>query len=162
MGVLAKTGEKAKDRHPPLQKLYKNACPLTEDGGGNVKKPYMKKAWLVTWESPRTPPDSEAQIVAILDYRCSEKKVKLYIEQCYIDRCYSLEEKMACAKSRKNNPYPAEFNKINGLVFAGQITCGANPWLFGRLVKNLSLRVDEDGGQKLLWEETEIPKSLRP
>lgn len=113
----------------------------------------MKTTWLVTWDWIGKHAEMKPEIVAILNYRYSAERVKKYIEQYYIDQYYSLEEKMACAKSSKNNPYPAEFGRINGVIFEGRITCGHNPWLFGRLVQNIRLQVNQDGKEQLLWDE---------
>lgn len=63
---------------------------------------------------------------------------------------------MAYAKNRTFNPYPAEFERVNGVTWEGQITCGHNPWLFARLVDNLANTGEPDDEATVVW--TERPK----
>jgi hypothetical protein len=83
-----------------------------------------------------------------------------YIEQLYIDRFYSLHEKISYARHRADNPYPAEYNRVNGVQWAGRITCGHNPFLLARPVKNLALHQEANGEEVLTWDEIPVPRSL--
>jgi len=117
----------------------------------------MKKAWLITWEWVGDHAARQNKIVSVLNYRLSGETVRKFTEQLYIDLTSTLSEKIAYAKNKKNNPYPAQFNRINGVAFEGQINCGHNPHLYGRLVSNLSIEIDEDENEKLNWEEIPVP-----
>ena len=94
-------------------------------------------------------------IVAILNYRLSGKRVREIIELIYVNECSSLGERLAYAKNKKDNPYPAQFEGN----FEGRITCGHNPFLYARLVDDLRVEVDENGEEKLKWKErTRLPR----
>ena len=120
----------------------------------------MKKAWLITWDQAGGHPRQKDKIVSILSGRLSAKTVFDYVERLYVSSEYSLSDRLAYAKNRKNNPYPAQFVSINGVLWEGQITCGHNPFLFARLVKNIRVEVDSDGEEQLHWDE--IPKPNLP
>lgn len=110
----------------------------------------MKTAWLVTWEwaGEHAKKESEVKIVSILNYRYSPERVKIYIEQLYIDSEYLLADKLSCAKSANYNPYPAKSSGVN------KITCGHNPYLFARKVCNVKIEKDIDGNGVLTWNES--------
>ncbi|MFP6888323.1 MAG: hypothetical protein VCF07_00995, partial [Nitrospinota bacterium] len=56
------------------------------------------------------------------------------------------------------NPYPAEFNKIKGVTWEGQIICGHNPYIYARLVEGLKVETDREGNENLKWNERPPPK----
>jgi hypothetical protein len=112
----------------------------------------MAKAWLVTWESVNKP----AEVLGVFKSQRSPEWIREYIEQHYIDRLYTPQEKLLYAYSRANNPYPAEYATIDGVPWQGRITCGSDPYLFARLVANLKVSGIGDTGV-LSWEELPIP-----
>ena len=118
-----------------------------------------KKAWLVTWENAgKTKKDNSEDIVSIFDSRKSATKVKEFVEQYYISENYSLFEKATYATKSKNNPYPAEFEQIEGGGrWQGRITCGHNPFLFARVVENLVVVFSNNGNEVITWEEQPKP-----
>ncbi len=116
----------------------------------------MKKAWLITWDQAGGHLRQKDKIVSILSGRLSAKTVFDYVERLYVNSEYSLSDRLAYAKNRKDNPYPAQFVSINGVPWEGQITCGHNPFLFARLVRNTRVEVDLNGDEQLCWED--IPK----
>jgi len=118
----------------------------------------MKKAWLITWDGPDVREGEEDNVILILNYRLSPNRVREFVERFYAVKSYSITEKLACAKSQKNNPYPAQFERINGVQFIGRIICGHNPFLYGRLVKNLHVEKDDSGNEQLKWDEIPLPK----
>ena len=124
--------------------------------------PFYKRklgsAWLVTWEGTSLPKRQIERIVSIFGYRVSSSRILEYVEQIYIDHFYSLHEKMTYARHRTDNPYSAEYAKINGIQWEGRITCGHNPFLLARPVKNLVLHEGADGKEVLTWDEIPIPK----
>ena len=125
----------------------------------------MKTAWLITWEWIAEHAKKDSKIVSILNYRLSGLRVREYVERRYVDSEYNLREQLSYAKSPKNNPYPAEFGKINGVSWQDQIICGHNPYLEARKVKNIRVEVDSNGEEHLEWEEIpppKLPKLRRP
>ena len=122
-----------------------------------TKQLKVKSAWLVTWDWVGDHAKVEDPVAAILNYRTSPEKVRRFAELLYASEFYSHGEKLLFAKDRKRNPYPAEFGAVNGVPWQGQITCGHNPWLFARLVKNLSIEIDEQGEEQLDWNEVAKP-----
>lgn len=111
------------------------------------------RAWLVTVESPNEP----SKVLSVFKAQRSPEFVREYMEQYYIDTYYSLHEKLLYARSRKNNPCPAEYEQIDGVSWQGAISCGYNPLLRGRLVLNLQTIRSEDGN-RFLWEEAPLPQ----
>ena len=110
------------------------------------------RAWLVTLESM----DKPAIVVSLFKAQRAAEFVRSYMEQHYIDTFYWVQEKLLYAKSRKNNPYPARFEDLNGISWQGRITCGHSPFLYGRLVLNLRVIAGPDG-DTLTWKESPIP-----
>ena len=115
-------------------------------------------AWLVTWEGTSSPKPQNERIVSILNYRRSSDQVLKYVEQLYVDRLGSLQEKVTIARHRTNNPHHAEYVRVNGVQWQGEITCGHNPHLSARPVKNLVLHEGADGEEVLTWDEIPVPK----
>ena len=111
------------------------------------------RAWLVTLEFSDKPP----KVVSVFKAQRSADFVREYMEQHYIDTHYSVQEKLLYAQSRKSNPYPATFEKLDGIPWQGRITCGHNPFLYGRLVLKLRV-VSGPDGDTLAWEESPIPR----
>jgi len=124
--------------------------------GNPYHKLNSKKAWLVTWVGS----DIENEVVAIFNYRKSPKTVLEFLEQFYIATGYSDTEKLIYAKNKKHNPYPAEYERVNGILWQGRIHCGHNPHLYACYVTNLGIVKDENDREKLVWEE--IPKPEFP
>ncbi|MDZ3993088.1 hypothetical protein [Pseudomonas sp. Teo4] len=117
----------------------------------------MKTAWLITWEWMGDHAAVADKVVAVVSHRRQGAYVKDLMEQLYVSRNFSDAEKLAYAKDRSVNPYPASFDVINGVPWQGRITCGDNPFLLGRMVSNLRLE-EEDGEERLHWHERPIPE----
>ncbi len=111
-------------------------------------------AWLVTWNSVGED-NSPQSIAAVLNPHWSARRVRDLVEVIFVNSSYSLSERIGYAKNRSFNPYPAQFSGFNGVLWEGQIMCGANPWLFARLVDNLI--VDPDNENKVTWRERPRP-----
>lgn len=139
-----------------------------EEQVGIIKRfhpnPFPKRklgaAWLITWEGTSSPKRQSERIVSILGYRISSARILQYVEQIYVDRLYSMHEKMSHARRRTDNPYPAEYCRINGVQWGGRITCGHSPFLLARPVKDLILSEGARGEEVLTWDEIPVPKSL--
>jgi hypothetical protein len=109
-------------------------------------------AWLITWNWHDK---DEEDVTLVLNYRFSETRIKNIVELLYVSKYLSDDEKMLYASNNKANPYPAEFDAIDGIKYGGRITCGHNPWLHARKVD--SLKEDKETG-KLTWRERPIPE----
>lgn len=127
-------------------------------GANPLRKLTLGSAWLITWEGTNPPKAQRKRIVSVLSGRTSSERVREYVEQLHIDLLYSLHEKFTYARNRKANPYPAEFVRIDGVQWGGRITCGHNPHLVARKVKNLRIVRGVQGVERLEWEEVPIPK----
>ena len=127
-------------------------------GANHMRKSRLGSAWLITWEGTNPPKDQRKRVVAILSGRASSERVREYVEQLHIEILYSLHEKVTYARNRKANPYPAEFIRIDGVQWVWRITCGHNPHLVARKVKNLKFVETALDIESLQWEELPIPK----
>ena len=124
------------------------------------RKRKLGSAWLVTWEGMSPPQRQRDRIVSILGYRISGGRMLEHVEQLYVDRFYSLHEKIIYTRHKAKNPYPAENIKINGFPWEGRIICGHDPFLLARPVKNLMLHEGAGGEDVLTWDEIPIPTTL--
>jgi len=133
-------------------------------GSGTVKGTLTryKRAWLITWDWAGDHAEVKDRFVAVLDYRYSSETVRQFVEWVYASRWLSFYEQLAFAKHRNSNPYRAQFGTIETrgeaelpprVRYPGQITCGANPWLWARLVHNLEAWVDQSGSEHLTWRQ---------
>ena len=122
--------------------------------GGN-----LKSAWLVTWEWSGDDARVEDPVVELFNYRWDGKTFRLIVEQLYANLKYSIPEKVALARSKPSNPYPAEWTHINGVPWHGELVCGDNPWMRARIVNNVSAKVGASGRPTLHWDERPRPKS---
>lgn len=117
------------------------------------RKLSLGSAWLITWEGTNPPKAQRKRVVSVLSGRTSSEKVREHVEQLHVDLLYSLHEKVTYARDRKANPYPAEFVRIDGVQWSGRMTCGHNPHLVARKVKNLRIVQNAQGAEKLEWQE---------
>lgn len=66
----------------------------------------------------------ERTLVSILPSRRTPTNVAEYVEQLYVDRSYSISERLGYKKSRKNSQYAATIDQYSCII-----TCGHNPFL---------------------------------
>ncbi len=116
-----------------------------------------KCAWLIYWESSERTLSND-NIIAILDSRKSDKFVRDFILQHYISKYTSLAEKIYYSSHLKDFPYQVVFEKIQDVPWVGMMTCGHNPFIVARIVKNLTLSISDDGSEMLHWEN--MPKPI--
>jgi len=117
-----------------------------------------KSAWIVHWEYSDKP-FAEDSIIAIFDSRKTGHNVADFVLQHYIAVTASLEEKVHYSSRLKDFPYQAEFTKVDSALWTGSITCGHNPFITARVVKNLTLSTNDKGKEMLLWDAIPKPKS---
>ncbi len=114
------------------------------------------RAWLITWCWIGDHAAVDDPVVAFLSARTAPEGVRRYVERRYIDEKASLREKLSYARWNRQKPaYPAEFYRLEGVTYMGQIRCGHNPWLYARLVDDLRAEMDADGNDVPKWTETE-------
>jgi len=111
------------------------------------------KAWLMTWEWVGDHARVKNPIVAIMNFRISGNRMREIVEQIYVNERYSLSERVAYAKNKKNNPYPAYFGTYKGAHCLWEVYCGHNPHLYARLVSDLRVEVSRKTKESLTWKE---------
>jgi hypothetical protein len=117
----------------------------------------MKTAWVITWEWAGGHAAVKSPFVAVLNWRWSSNHVLTLVQQLYAQATLNVEEQIAVARNPKSNPHPASFVSISGARHEGRISCGGNPWLYGRLVSNV--RFDHGTGAPM-WDEPCIPAAV--
>jgi hypothetical protein len=117
----------------------------------------LRSAWLVTWERVGTVIKTKKRIAAILDSRLSSDTVRKKIESMYLNRSPFISDRISYLRHKANNPYPAEYDSVDGINILSRIHCGASPWLFARLVDDLSVRVDKNHREFITWTERPRP-----
>jgi len=113
----------------------------------------LMKAWLVTWEWDGEHAKVDNPVAAILNSRTSAERVRELVEFIYVNEAFSLSERLAYAKNKNNNPYPAKFGSIDDSHWQGQVFCGDNPFLYARPVEDLHVEDDGSPEGKLVWRE---------
>lgn len=122
------------------------------------KKGYS--AWLVTKEGTKISSNAAENIVEILSPRIHAKRIREIVELLY-HRDDLLAEKIEWRLRRKSHqPYPAEFQTVDGVPWEGEVICGHNPWLRARLVSNLVVGVGLDGKETATWEERHTVREM--
>jgi hypothetical protein len=112
------------------------------------------KAWLVTWEWCGEHAKRDEKVAAVFDSRVSPGRIREYVELLYAHETYTLSERIAwCLGNQNRNPYPAEFVKLEGVPWEGEIHCGHNPYLRARLVDELTIRRGKDGKETPTWKD---------
>jgi len=119
------------------------------------------RAWLITWESAEDSIPPKEHIAAILNPRKSSSQVEQVMEMIYANAQYSLSERLSYANNRKFNPYPAYHDKFQGVGLDYRLYCGHNPWLYGRIVNDIQVKVDDDGEEYLVWTDAPLPDPSR-
>jgi hypothetical protein len=115
-----------------------------------------KTVWLVTWEWAGEHARRDDKVAAIFNPRYSSERVRDFIERLYSSD-YSLSEKLAYALEPRKNPYLAIFGALNGHTWTGEIICGHNPFLKGRLVDDFLIERQSDGKEVATWKECDKP-----
>lgn len=77
----------------------------------------------------------------------------------YLNQSPFIAERVSYLKHKANNPYPAEYETVNGVGILSRIHCGASQWFFARLVDEFSVRVDENRREFITWKERPRPKA---
>ena len=118
------------------------------------------KAWLVTWEWIGDHAKPQNKIADVFDPRVPAEKVRQLVELLY-HRDASLSEKISWRLRKRRQVYPAEFTRLEGVQWTGEIICGHNPWLRARLVDNLIIETAEGGKETASWDDRYSPHEMR-
>lgn len=110
------------------------------------------RAWLVTWEGDDS---GEDKIALLLHPATAESRVAHLTALLYANTHGTFTERIACAVERDpaHHPYRAELASRNGRECEGQFICGGNPYLYARLVDQVTVETGENGGEMLRWRE---------
>jgi quinol-cytochrome oxidoreductase complex cytochrome b subunit len=92
----------------------------------------------------------ERSLFLLLGYLLSSSSVRNIVEMLFAAFRYTPEEQLRYVRSPKDNPYPATVSQFQ------RITCGHNPLLFARLVRDLHME-----GEELKWTEPPPESELR-
>jgi len=114
---------------------------------------------LVTWEHAGDHAKPPTRIAAVLNARLSGHRVAEIVELLYANASYDPSERIAIARKRSSNPYPARFGTLYGAPWEGEITCGHTPWLEAHLVDNLRAEREDSGEERFAWDERPRPSS---
>lgn len=119
-----------------------------------------KSAWLITWEETTSSSKRlEERVIAIFDSRTGSGTIKEFIERFYMAD-ETLSDKVYYSSRRHKYPYRAQYDTApNGGYLYYSITCGHNPWISARIVKNLRLRVDSEGVEHISFDKIPPPPS---
>lgn len=108
-------------------------------------------AWLVTWDGASAHEYEDRSIVAVLNPSMTIREVSAIVEALYLQATATIEEMAAYAGEESDNPYRAEVS-INSVGYESLI-CGHNPYLEAHLVKELTIRTDEEANEETVsWK----------
>jgi hypothetical protein len=107
-----------------------------------------QRAWLVTRHWRADYPKWE--VAAILSGGLGGATVRGFVELLGFTSYYTLQEQAAMQWSGPGRaPYPAQFNNL----WQSEISCGDDPYLRARLVDDLMVERNADGGENVVWKE---------
>ena len=108
--------------------------------------------WLVTLEEDLSQPNQRTFVLAFLHQNVSTTSVARIVEQLYACRYATYFEQLELANDPTNSPYRAGWNEKF-------VTCGHNPLLQARKVKNLALEKEVTANglvETITWIETSV------
>ena len=105
-------------------------------------------AWLITWEGTDKKLNDSNKIVGVVSSRCSSKNIENLIDFLYQRTIFNVGE-MTYFANRKSAR-----KKMNRSLLSteSRIFYGNNPYLFARLVENLSV-VEKEYTEIITWTE---------
>ena len=95
------------------------------------------KGWLVTWEWTGSRPSNEEPIAAVLPPNMTAARVAQFVERLYALHTSTVRELAGYAKQPQSNPYKGDVSDGSS-----RVTCGHNPYLFARKVRDLTVSQD--------------------
>jgi hypothetical protein len=129
----------------------------------SMKRTKLRKvtAWLITRHWTADYPKRE--VVAILSPRIGGVRVRDLVDFLNMTKELTLGEQISVMWPRHGRtPHPARFGQTKeGEPWAGEILCGNDPFLRARIVDDLTVERDSEGGEIVNWKERSRPSSLR-
>jgi hypothetical protein len=112
------------------------------------------RAWLVTWEGEHGKQDN---VALLLHPAMAESRVAHLVALLYANVRGTFTERITHATDTDpaHHPYRAEILNRNGREREGHFICGGNPYLYARLVEQVTVESGENGGEILRWREIE-------
>lgn len=113
------------------------------------------KAWLVTWQWIGDHAQVGDPLVAILSSRKSDRAVSEFVEQYYLMASATAGEMAYYMNRRRKLPHKARTPEIiNEIPHGGRIRCGADPYIYARLVTDLRIEeLDDEDVEIITWRE---------
>jgi hypothetical protein len=105
----------------------------------------IKSAWLITWECGNDSAEVIDKVITIINHRKGKDFVLNLVEVLYSISNSNLKEIGICAKDKAHNPYKSKYD------FNGNITCGANPFIMARKVKNIEITTNSQDKEVISW-----------
>ena len=115
-------------------------------------KKNKKSAWIIYWNYAEKKFD-QSHIIAIFDSRNSNRCIESFIIHHYLAHQGTLEEKVYFSSHIKEYPYKVEYEKINGVKWSGSMSCGHNPFITARIVRNLCLSYKDKDDEIIHWDD---------
>lgn len=122
-----------------------------------------KRAWLIRWNHSHPACKGfdplhidPRHIISVFDSRRSRYYIADFILQHYLVHESMLEDKIYYSSRLKKYPYQVAYDGINGIM-----SCGHNPHITARIVKNLCLSYIDDDDEMIHWDDFKrTPPSL--
>lgn len=126
------------------------------------EKNYIKKAWVIFWESigEHKRINEDEKVVAILNCRFSGERIRFLVQQIYTTLWATQSEKVSFINDPECNPFRAQFGHRGSIPCQNIVRAGHNPFLCARLVQNLRVIDLGNGKEKVEWDE--IRPSINP
>lgn len=118
-----------------------------------MKRQKGVSAWLITWEWSGHHAKPARKVEDILSPRTSSARVREVVELLYHREARLAEKVDWRPRKGSHKPYAAEFQRIDGVPWEGEIICGHNPHLRARLVDNLIIGTDAKGKETASWKD---------
>lgn len=109
-------------------------------------------AWIITWEGSSPREVMEDKVVNFLSHEKTPSEVANTVQMLYAQFTSTLGELARYAADPGSVPYKSLISPTSSGY--KRVVCGHNPWLEARLVKELSVRMDENTYvETVTWKE---------
>lgn len=109
-------------------------------------------AWIITWEWAGAHAEMEDKVVNFLSREKTPREVAGVVQMLYAQFTSTLGELARYAAEPESMPYKSAIHETTAGYY--RVVCGHDPWLEARLVKELSVRMDENTSlETITWEE---------
>ena len=105
----------------------------------------IKTGWLITWEWGNDAKAVVDKVITIINHRRGGDSISNLIEIIYDINTSNIAELGSYAKDKAYRPYKSKSH------FNGTITCGSNPFIMARKVKNIEISVNNDQKEVIKW-----------